>query len=264
MDPLESLILISSLVFTFVFLYKWYQPLMKVWSPGTKGYIRRILGFLPPVSFVIYVFTLTLFASFDVVGSAEYIFFYLFLGFAWLYFSFMLMFVLFDLSWIDDVLLHGNRAALYPVTGAFLALTFIYAGANVGDGPGWWCVVFAGCLGLICWTTLAFAVNYLTKVFERVTVGRDIACGIRLGTYLLTSGIICGKASSGDWTSFYMTIVELKAGWTAIPLAVLVILVEYYYIYKEKDFSEGTHMASSFFWSIIYFVIAIVTLVITF
>ena len=57
-----------------------------------------------------------------------------------------------DLPDADIVL--DNKAAVFPAAGGFVGVTLIYAGANTGDGPGWWVVLFAAGLGLITWLGL--------------------------------------------------------------------------------------------------------------
>lgn len=197
-------------------------------------------------------------ASFDVVGDPFYIIFYLTLGFAWIHCGVFMMACVFDLSWIDDILSMNNNAALISFIGGFLGLTIIYSAANIGDGPGWWCVIFAGGLGLITWIVLALIINLLTQVFERVTIERDVLCGVRFGGYLLASGIILGRASAGDWTSFSMTVVEFMAGWTVLPLTALMIIVERVYIYKAKNKSEGGvgSLWLSVFWGMLFTIIS--------
>ncbi len=232
-------------------------------AASKKLTVKNALTYLPLISLVIYLYTMTVLASFDVVDSFIYIVLYTLLGFAWLYYGLMAMAYFFDLSWVDDALNMNNKAALFSVTGGFLGLTIIYAGANIGDGPGWWCVVFAGGLGLAAWILIALVVNKFTKVFERITVERDISCGIRIGSYLLASGIILGRASAGDWTSFSMTIIEFWVGWPVLPLALLAILSEFYFIYKSEPHNnkEQNNITSSIFLSAVYTAIAIASVI---
>ena len=226
MDHIEFIILTLSGFLTVKFLAKWYWPIFCAWPAGRGRLGRAMLCLLPVAALAVIVVTLTTWAASDVVGSPLFILFYTLLGFAWLHLGVFIMDALFDLSWRDDILGMGNRAALWALSGGFLGFTVIYAAANIGDGPGWWCVAFAGGLGLAAWVALALLVNRLTDVFERVTVGRDVACGVRFGCYLLASGVILGRASSGDWTSFPMTVVEFGAGWPALPLAGAAVIGE--------------------------------------
>jgi hypothetical protein len=180
----------------------------------------------PVLAAAIFIYTLTTLASFDVVNSFIYILFYLIIGIACLCSCMFLLFVFFDLSWIDDVLNMQNPAAALAVAGGGLGTALIYAGSNVGDGPGWWCVFVAGGLGIIAWFILGIIVNIITKVFKQITIGRDIFCGIRTFSYLISSGIIIGRASAGDWTSFSKTIEEFGDGWPVLFLSALFIIIE--------------------------------------
>ncbi|MCL1857267.1 MAG: hypothetical protein FWF84_06505, partial [Kiritimatiellaeota bacterium] len=76
------------------------------------------------------------------------------------------------------------------------------------------------------WVALAVIVHRATRVFERITVERDVGSGVRCGLYLLASGAILGRASSGDWTSFSATVEEFGIGWPALPLALVAITGE--------------------------------------
>lgn len=261
MDSFEFLIFIFSGYYSLHSIYNWYRRLGGMWPSGQYNTIKLTLGFLPAVSFAIILFTLKVLASFDVVGAFIYILFYIFLGFAWIFAGLYLVFMSFDLSWIDDAVENKNKAAMFAVTGAFLGLTIIYSGANVGDGPGWWCVIFAGGLGFISWILLGILINKLTGVIERITVERDIYCGIRFGSYLIASGIILGRASAGDWTSFSMTVLEFMAGWPVLSLTLLAVLIERWYTRSARSRGSigNNHLFSSIYWGIIFIIIAVIS-----
>ncbi|NLO41127.1 MAG: hypothetical protein GX115_16870 [Ruminiclostridium sp.] len=261
MDSFELVLFLLSGFVACRGLFRWYVRLAEMWPDDRNKTTKYIFGFLPVVAFAIIVFTLTVLASFDVVDSSFYILFYILLGFAWVFLGLTLVFQFLDLSWIDDVLSLSNKAALYSITGAFLGLVIIYSGANVGDGPGWWCVVFAGGFGLVAWIFLGRVVNIFTQVLERISVERDIPCGIRFGFYLLASGIILGRASAGDWTSFAMTIVEFYVGWPVIPLTFLAIMVERYYTAKSRENRNENAITGSVFWGCIYVILAVFSVI---
>ena len=236
----ELYVLVPSVYFAMQFFKKWYGHLRSSWPPERAKLARWVLGCLPLLSLIVIFFTLRTLAAVDVVDSPLYILFYTIIGFAWLYLGLKLMTCLFDISWLDDALHSDNKAALFSIAGGFLGLTIIYAAANIGDGPGWWCVFFAGGLGLVAWILLAMTINLFTNMFERVTVDRDISCGIRFGFYLLASSIILGRASAGNWTSFWQTIVEFTVGWPALPLTALVIIIERVFLLQSNsDDSAG-------------------------
>jgi hypothetical protein len=209
-----------------MFFYRWYKFSLGGISIKRNAFPRALLCVLPALCFAIILYTLSTLASYDVVNAPGYIFFYLLIGFSWVYLSMFLMFFFFDVSWIDDALNMSNSAAALAVAGGGLGITLIYAGANIGDGPGWWCVFFAGGLGVAAWVALGKVVGSATKVFRRIAVGRDTYCGARTCAYLLSSGIILGRASAGDWTSFSQTVVEFGDGWPVLVLAAVFVLFE--------------------------------------
>jgi len=256
MSIMEIIVFLASMYCSYKFLVKWYKPLLINNPLNDNKPARYILGFLPVGALCVILFTLNVLASFDVVESFIYILMYVALGGAWLLLGIMLMSCVFDLSWRDDALNLHNKAALVPVVGGFLGLTLIYSGANIGDGPGWWCVVFAGGLGLVAWFVLGRIINIFTKIFERITVERDIGCGIRFGAYLLASGIILARACAGDWTSFAMTIIEFMDGWPVLALAGITILVERYYISKDRLNENGNFIFGSILWGVLFIVLA--------
>lgn len=258
MSGSEFLIFVLSGTYSIYAIYNWYKRIAGIWPSEKRHAITLTLGLLPVISFAIILYTLKVLASFDVVGDFVYILFYILLGFSWIFIGIRFTFVFFDLSWIDDALGNKNNAALLAITGAFLGITIVYSGANVGDGPGWWCVIFAGGLGIIAWFLVALLMNKFTQVFERITVGRDIYCGIRFGSYLTASGLILGRASAGDWTSFSMTIVEFLVGWPVLPLTLLAVLIERIYMNKTKTRERtDNQLISSIYWGVIYLVIAV-------
>ena len=250
----EGMSFILSIVLTLMFFSRWYSALFRSWLPGRTGTTKFVLGLLPPLSGAFILYILKSWASYDVVNSDLYTAYYLIMGMAWLYLGLWSMSAVFDLSWVDDALNMNNRAALFGMTGGLLGLTCIYAGANIGDGPGWWCVIFAGGLGGLAWLALGLFVESLTSVFECVTVERDLGSGIRLGFYLFASGIILGRASAGDWTSFEKTVVEFMDGWPVLFLAALAIVVERRYLRLDRsgEYVYLNTLSGSLLWGIIY------------
>jgi len=233
----ELFIFIFSCLILFIFLMRWYKPLLKAWPKERNHNEKLILGSLPVIFAVSIFIVLTLFSSFDVVDSILYKTFYTVLGFSWIFLGLILMSMCFDFMWIEDVIQLGNRAALAAIIGSFFALGVIYAGSNIGDGPGWWCVFFAGAFGLAAWVLLGLIYNLFTGIFERITVDRDMGCGLRFCFYQIVSGGILAYACSGDWTSFSATVEEFIAGgWPVLPLTAIMILIEFYYnlIAKRK------------------------------
>jgi hypothetical protein len=156
-------------------------------------------------------------ASFDVRNAPVYLVFYLVGGAAWLVPGRGLLGLL-GISWQYDALDRRNPAAAWALAGGLAGLMACYGGANLGDGPGWWCVVFAGGLATVAWFLAWSVVQVAGDVAEAITVERDADAGIRLGAFLLAAGLLCGRGAAGDWTSAAQTVVEFGAAWPLIPL----------------------------------------------
>jgi hypothetical protein len=162
-------------------------------------------------------------ASFDVREAPEYLTLYTLLGLAWMSFG--------GGPWLgvsarDDVGERGNVAAFWLYAGAVLGCAACYAGANVGDGPGWWCVVWAGMLATAGWAGTFHLLHGVTGIVEHVTVDRDVASGVRAASFLLVSGVLWGRGGAGDWTSAFHTVLELRAAWPVALLFVKAVWVE--------------------------------------
>jgi len=234
----ELTVFLLSCFLLYKFIKRWYRPLIYAWPREKNRQVRKILFLLPIVFLVLVLFVLKFLASFDVVDSIIYIVFYVVLGFAWMYIGVSLMTICFGLREDDSVYLN-NKASLAAVIGEFFSIAFIYLGANIGDGPGWWCVLFAGFFGLASWIILGFFIHICTGIFERITIERDLGCAVRFCIYLFASGGILGYACSGDWTSFKMTIVELGIGWPVLPLTAFYIILELLIKISKKAKSEA-------------------------
>ncbi|MDR2462517.1 MAG: hypothetical protein LBD30_01905 [Verrucomicrobiales bacterium] len=182
-------------------------------------------------------------SSHDVRSSVLYLGFYSLMGLAWLTVTVTAFGALgFDLryDWIDS----RNPAAALCGAGLMLGVTLAFGGANVGDGPGWWVVVFSALLSTgALWLGLVL-LNFSADMMERVTVNRDTSLATRLAGFFLCGGALAGRAVAGDWVSVSGTVtdflhagrplfaamlalaaVEFAARRTRLPLGVSVALV---------------------------------------
>jgi len=174
---------------------------------------------------VILIFVLTQWADREVRSDATWIFFYLAFSLA-LILAAQEIFALLGVSWRDDFVERRNVSAAIAVVGFTLGVTFCVAGANIGNGPGWWVVLVCAVLSigalLGAWMTL----NWIARVAETITIERDVDAGIRVGGFLVTGGIIFGISVSGDWQSVEVTVADfIRSAW---PVAVLLIAVSIY------------------------------------
>lgn len=221
----ESIIMVASLGFGGVYWVRWMFAVLFVQGHPRSAGMRVPLSLIPAIALAALFVALNVWASHDVRDSAGYLFFYVAFGAGWTAVGSWLVSAL-GISLRDDVLERANSSAAFAWTGALAGLTAAFAGANVGDGPGWWCVAFAGGLStaglFLAWAML----DRFGGVNHSVTVDRDAASGIRLGGFFLAAGAILGRAAAGDCTSAADTVIEFAAGWPALPLLAAAIAVE--------------------------------------
>jgi hypothetical protein len=160
-------------------------------------------------------------AAYDVVDAPQYQFMYLVLGLAWVRAT-AITFGFVGLSPRDDLIERANRAAVPAVAGALVAVSLCYAGANIGDGPGWWVVLFSAMVSTATLMVFWAALTRFTPIADAVTIDRDPAAGLRLGAFLISSGLILGRAVAGDWSSAAETLADFSV---FLPAAVAVLMV---------------------------------------
>jgi len=222
----EALVVVVSILLALVTWIWWYWEL----ASGPKFQLERTagraLGLVPPLALVVLYAILRSWASFDVQNSAEYLFQYMVLGAAWL--GVALRF----LPWLgisarDDVAERGNPAAAVALVGALLGITLCYAGGNVGDGPGWWVVVFSSGLATVAFFLAWAVLESASHASDAVTIDRDVAAGIRHAAFCVGEGAILARGVAGDWRSAGATLRDLAAhGWPALVVLGLAILLE--------------------------------------
>ena len=236
---------------------KWYACLANVWPPERDTRNRLWLALLPVASLLIIYGVISTIAAFDVVGDAAYVFFYIVLGLAWLVPVRGLMFLIFDLSWRDDVLERNNTAAALSICGGVLGVTIIYAGANVGDGPGWWVVVFTGVIATAIWFALVYGLQRYTGLFERITIERDYTSGVRALGYMLASGVVLGRAAAGDWISAESTIIDFWQAWPVLVLFGLALWIERI---SSSEYEDDSASRRAWLWGVTYILLALAAL----
>jgi hypothetical protein len=202
-----------------VFLWgKWYWQSFRVRTSGLGRAGRTVLQLTPLVCGVVLYLVLRRFAAQDVRLNSSYQTLYMLLGAAWLGVVERAAFRL-GLSARDDVLERHNPAAAVALSGLMLGSNFAFAGANIGNGPGAWVVVFCGLLATSGLFASWWALDALTGLADAITVDRDFASGLRAAGFFIGSGLILGRAVAGDWQSVIGTIVDfVKYGWPLVLL----------------------------------------------
>lgn len=173
------------------------------------------------VAMLIVLAVLVTLAAGDVRANPVYLGLYLVLGGAWIGLGTRALPAM-GLDPVVDAIDRRNPAALPGSIGAILGITLCYAGANIGDGPGWWVVLFCALLSTAAWLASWAVVNLVTHVTDVTTIDRDEATGIRLGAWLAALGAVFGRGVAGDWVSLPATLVDfVRFAWPAGALVVV-------------------------------------------
>lgn len=222
----ENLLLFASGIVALACWGVWYLWLLRLPRLGSRGAPRRLLTVVPGVCAVLLYLVLTTAAARDVRDSEVYLTLYLVFGLAWVGIGAHAL-RLFGLSARDDVIERDNESAALAIGGALVALTLCFAGGNIGDGPGWWVVLFSGLLATGSLGVLWYALDRATAVADQVTIERDPAAGARLAGFLVACGLVLGRAVAGDWVSADATVRDFgAAAWPVLPLLVVAIGVD--------------------------------------
>jgi len=222
----EVLVLVVSSVLALATWALWARDAVLVMRPWRRPGHRTALMAMPALCAVLLFAVLKLWSSEDVRHDPAYLVFYMVLGAAWVGLGQRF------LPWLglgarDDVVERGNRAALPAVGGALAGLTVCFAGANIGNGPGWWVVLFSGGLAsgalMLLWTLVALQ----SRLPDKVTIDRDPAAGLRAAGFFVGTGMVLGRAAAGDWVSAGQTVRDsLHVGWTALLVAAVAVAAE--------------------------------------
>ena len=221
MDELEVFVVLVNLVIAFSAWAIWYFKLNAPSEIILPPRVRWWLMLLPVICSILMWMFLGWYAASDVRDSGGYMFFYVLLGVTWLTIG-LLVFPYFGLTLVDDVINRRNLSVVFALTGAMIGLTFCYIGGNIGEGPGWWVVVFSAGLSTAAYFGLWFVLDAFTDMMATITIERDRAAGLRLAGYLIALGIILGRSVAGNWVSMFATIQDFFA--QAIPAVILLVV----------------------------------------
>jgi uncharacterized membrane protein YjfL (UPF0719 family) len=220
----EVLVLLFSGVTSLVCWGTWlYRALAVDQAFGAQSQ-RQLLFVCPLLCAVILFAVLRVWASHDVRDDWRYLIFYCLMGFAWVGVAAWVLFPWLGLHVVPDAIERRNLAAAIGVVGGLCGYTLAFAGGNIGDGPGWWVVVFSSGLATITLTLAWLLLSALSHIADAVTIDRDLAAAIRLTGFLVAVGMVCGRGAAGDWVSADATIADfVRIAWMVVPLLILAI-----------------------------------------
>lgn len=216
--------------------------------------LKAVIGVLGALSLLIIVVLRTLAAD-DVREAPAYLFMYFVLGLAWMRVA-MQFFPFVGLHPRDDLFERGNRAALWAWTGAMTGVTLCFAGGNIGNGPGWWVVIFSAALATAALAAVWFALGTWAELTDAVVIDRDPAAGARLGAVLAACGLVFGASVAGDWISAQMTVADfVMRAWPALLVLAIALGVERA-VRPRPEQPRGPLMASGILPAIVYLAVA--------
>lgn len=258
MSPDEVFIFVLTAAVSLAGWSNWYSGMGRIWPRERTAQMRSwFLYFALAVVNIIFL-TLTTLASFDVVGDTLFTVFYVVFGLAWVIAVKGLLYLCCDLSWRDDAVERGNRAVAFSLLAALIGGTFVFAGSNIGDGPGWWVVLFTASFATAGWLLLGVLHYVYGKVHERMSVERDLPTAVHWGLYMISSGLIWGRASAGDWFSAERTIVEFADAWPVLALTVIAMAVDRLLInHNHSGRSLDSRKQAALIWGLGYLIMAV-------
>jgi hypothetical protein len=217
----EMFAAIISLIVALILWGRWLLGALRPRPLVCPMSLRRPLILAPLLSLALLLGILLVWSASDVRTDVFYLFMYTVMGAAWVGIALLALPVM-GISPVVDVVDRRNAGAGWAVAGAVVGLTLSYAGGNIGDGPGWWVVVFSAGLGTLGMFAGWAALDLVTGLSRLVTVERDAASGVRLGGLLTAMGLIMGRAVAGDWHSVAGTIQDFAIiSWPALGLVAL-------------------------------------------
>lgn len=243
MSPDETIVLFVTAGFGIQGWYRWYKRLGRLSGFRMPPYLKPVLALLPLGALGCLFCVLRRFASADVRSDAFYLAYYAVFGAAWLVWILELSERVLGVSPALDAMERRNPAAILMTAGILLGGAACFSGGNIGDGPGWWCVAFASGLATAFWMGLWAVLERVAHVSDAVTVERDAWAGLRMGAFLLATGLICGNAAAGDWFGFLPTVVDFaKDAWPALILAAVALPLEW--LRSRRPLTDGNPWAA--------------------
>ena len=223
----EVFVFAASALLAVVMWGAWYIGPRRIRRLGRPAAGRSLLDLAPLVSLGVLLVVLKTVSAHDVRDDLRYLLLYFFLGAMWVSVAVRCL-PLVGLSARDDVGERGNGSAARAISGAILALTLCYAGGNIGNGPGWWVVVFSAGLATVALLLSWLVLEAVARIADVVTIDRDEAAGLRLGGWLIACGLIAGVAAAGDWESAEDTVrTFVRVAWPLLPFVAVAALLEW-------------------------------------
>ena len=221
----EVFLLIVSAVLSLPTAYRWVNALHVAGRFRFRGW--PLLAVTPLAGLALVFVVLRHWADDEVRGDGRYITLLLFVGTALLgIVSHILHW--FGLSLRHDAAERGNLAAALAWCGWILGVMIVFSGGNIGEGPSLWNNVFSAALGTATLFAFWLVLNWTAKVSHTITIDRDVASGLRIGAFILASGIVFGRALAGTWQSAWQAADDfVREGWITVAALAIAVMIEF-------------------------------------
>jgi hypothetical protein len=220
----ENVLLIMMIIIGLVRWWGWYLGIFAAdrWTADRQRRPRVLLATTPLAAGLLLGIILRTLAADDVRYDMRYLSFYFVMGIFWIG-SFNSVPSWFGMEFRQDVLARANHSAAWLYAGWVVGLTLAFAGGNIGNGPGWYVVLYSAALATISLIGLGSLLTLFTSSLDAILIDRDLATGVRIGGLFVAWGTILGTAVAGDWVSMAATNRDfLRSAWVALlflPLA---------------------------------------------
>jgi uncharacterized membrane protein YjfL (UPF0719 family) len=222
----ETLVLVVSAAFSLGCWGFWYAPMLSVRLPDRGGGPGGYYWLVPPACGGLLFGLLRLLAADDVRTAPEYLLMYTLMGGAWVGVLAMSSNYL-GIHHRDDAVERRNGAAAIALSGLLVGATLAFAGGNMGNGPGWWVVVFSSGLATVTLLLVWSAYAGMTSVVEWITLDHSHAAGLRAAGVLVGCGLIAGRAAAGNWVSAEAALVDFALRcWPVLLVLGAAVMIE--------------------------------------
>ena len=221
----EGFVCVISAITTLISWLWWYGLLVKTKPPVIAGRTAstKTLALMPVIAFGFLFVVLAMWSASDVRNDGRYVAMYLLMGIAWCGAASFIPTSM-GLSFHNDVLNLANQSATWLWSGWILGAMMTFAGANIGNGPGWWVVAFSGILSTGSLTLVYWLLEKTGNTHDAVTIDRDLATGLRMAGVFIGCGAVFGVAVAGDWKSADETVRDfLTRAWPAVAILLAAI-----------------------------------------
>jgi uncharacterized membrane protein YjfL (UPF0719 family) len=177
---------------------RWYYFVGRA-STFRRSPARPVLAIMPPVLVIVLLVVLSTLADpVYVAGKLDYTLLFTAGGIAWMFVA-ATAFAWLGVDARGDAMERGNLAAGLTIAGGMCGVMFAYAGSNVGNGPTIWTTLLPAFVATLTLLAAWAILEMLTDTAEAITVERDVASGVRVGTFLVCAGAVLGRAMAGDF-----------------------------------------------------------------